>query len=399
MRSNVPATIELRTSQALAEEPVLRARSMPHAWVVADDEFGRDSAFRRSLRHDGERYLLHVPSNLAIVPLQRTHGPSTATTAGAWTEDRRSWSRFLVRDGYKEPIRVRAFSIPVLTREACEDEFTVSERLVVIEPIGKPKERRFCLTNAPDDIPLETLVRIAYARHHIEEALQTARGSRSREPRSFLLTMPRSPTKTNELGPKRVLRSSMMPITVWLRIASNAHDLLGRQTEELECQVSDLKSQAVTATTWGLSCVLLAILALLIVIAPTIAAIVFVGGSLGPRNPPRRRRDRRSHASACAVVDSAPPSRSRHGGRHGKRGSRGERAWGDSPVADDRRSDRGSAREVATAAASPLAGDPRARQPRVVVCRGRFPGSGADEAALPRDTSRAVALRAPRRVL
>ena len=91
------------------------------------------------------------------------------------TQDRRSWSQFVVREGTKGPIRVRATVVPVTTRES-DGEFGTRERLLIMEPIGRPKERRFCFTNADENVPLETLAHVAASRHHIEEALETAKG-------------------------------------------------------------------------------------------------------------------------------------------------------------------------------------------------------------------------------
>lgn len=183
-RCYVPKEVEFQTCQQIAERLVLTASSMPHSWVTADDEFGRDSEFRRSLRFYGERYLLDVPSNLRVVPCEPPAGMRSKPTAPprpllakdwADAQDKRTWAHFVVRDGQKGPIRVRAAAVPVLTRNSADDEFTARERLVVIQTMGGRRERRYCLTNAGDDVPLETLARVAASRHHIEEALETAK--------------------------------------------------------------------------------------------------------------------------------------------------------------------------------------------------------------------------------
>lgn len=185
VRCDVPEEVGFRTCQQIAEHLVLTASSMPHSWLGADDEFGRDSEFRRSLRFYGERYVLDVPSNIRVVPRESPgmrKGPADAPprplSAKAWADaqDKRTWAQFVVRDGQKGPIRVRAAVVPVLTRHSHETEFTERERLVVIQTMAGKRERRYCLTNAGDDVPLETLARVAASRHHIEEALETAKG-------------------------------------------------------------------------------------------------------------------------------------------------------------------------------------------------------------------------------
>jgi hypothetical protein len=58
-------TLQLLSTVAL--EPIEQHRAvLPRTWVVGDDEFGRSTLFRRSLRDTGERYLLAVPSNTLV---------------------------------------------------------------------------------------------------------------------------------------------------------------------------------------------------------------------------------------------------------------------------------------------------------------------------------------------
>jgi SRSO17 transposase len=75
-RAGVPKEVRFRTRHALALEmlnengPVL-----PHAWVAGDDEMGRSSGFRQSLRDRKEQYLLAVPSNTLVRDLGATPPP------------------------------------------------------------------------------------------------------------------------------------------------------------------------------------------------------------------------------------------------------------------------------------------------------------------------------------
>ena len=192
-KCHVPADVVFQTCTDMAERQVLAARSMPHGWIAGDDEYGRDSKLRRILRFHRERYVLDVPSNTRVLPrvskvadalvgglrpAAAPTAPEKPLTAKQWADtlDRRTWARFVVREGQKGPLRVRAACVPVLTRPSDQCEFTEKERLVVIETLGRKRERRYCLAHAADATPLETLVRVAASRHHIEEALETAKG-------------------------------------------------------------------------------------------------------------------------------------------------------------------------------------------------------------------------------
>ena len=119
-KAGVPKEIRFRTRHELALEMLdERGPSLPHAWVVGDDEMGRCSWFRAELRWRGECYLLAVPSNTSVRDLAaadpayggRGHRPRTPFTrvdrwCAALAEE--AWQTIEVRDGEKGPLTVQA---------------------------------------------------------------------------------------------------------------------------------------------------------------------------------------------------------------------------------------------------------------------------------------------------
>ena len=184
-KCHVPKTVKFRNSWEIALDLLDQAKNVPHAWIVADDEFGRPAEFRKRLRKRVERYALDVPSNTLV----RLIRPSSRPSAGAlrsrrpdrmradeWARTRPSgaWVRVLVRDGTKEPHFVLATSVEVQARY--KNKWGDRERLVVTKTIGPNPEYNYVLSNAPAEIPIGTIVCARGTRHAVEELIARAKG-------------------------------------------------------------------------------------------------------------------------------------------------------------------------------------------------------------------------------
>ena len=71
---HVPDDVTFQEKWRLALTQWERCRTLPHAWVTADDEFGRVTEFRQTLRRGGEQYVLDVPCNTLIRDLEAAAG-------------------------------------------------------------------------------------------------------------------------------------------------------------------------------------------------------------------------------------------------------------------------------------------------------------------------------------
>ena len=65
-KCHVPTKVKYQTKWQIALELLERNDAVPHAWVTADDEFGRATEFRAALRQRGEAYVLDVPCNTLV---------------------------------------------------------------------------------------------------------------------------------------------------------------------------------------------------------------------------------------------------------------------------------------------------------------------------------------------
>lgn len=171
-KCHVPDDIGFETAWEIAADLVERSKTLPHAFVVGDDEFGRASEFRDLLTERGEKYVLDVPANTLV---RSRGGEWMQATQWAKSRGKGSWYRCHVRDGERGPIFVEAIVADVQTKR--DGRIGPWERLLVIRSLDKVPEWRFCLTNAPrESASLGELVRAAGGRHEIEEVFARAKG-------------------------------------------------------------------------------------------------------------------------------------------------------------------------------------------------------------------------------
>jgi SRSO17 transposase len=184
-KCHVPTDVEFATKLELARQMIEANRAvLPHTWVVGDDEFGRSTAFRRSLRSIGERYLLAVPSNTLVRDLQAQPPPyrgfgkrplAPFVRVDKWCANLppEAWTQIEVRDGDKGPLVVHVAKTRVLAiteRAHPESE----EMLVVIRRVEEDGQviHDYCLSNGEPETPLGEFARVAKARGRIEQCLQ-----------------------------------------------------------------------------------------------------------------------------------------------------------------------------------------------------------------------------------
>ena len=98
---------------------------LPHGSLASDDEMGQPYRFRR-LAASGERHLLAVPSNTAILDLPTDPPVSSGLehrfqrpwqNLAAWSQalEAEVWQRIDVRDGNKRPLVVKVVKRRVVT--------------------------------------------------------------------------------------------------------------------------------------------------------------------------------------------------------------------------------------------------------------------------------------------
>lgn len=176
-KAKVPAQERYQTQPELARQMVERlAASLPFAWVLADDEFGKVKAFRDRCFELGKSYVVDVPSTTAVVRVKkggRLGKKCFSAKELVRSRPKAEWQELWVRDAEKGPLEVRALALPVVTERPRGGR--VKETLLVLETLDGA-QRWYCLARTQQAASLEELVRRARQRHHIEQVFAEAKG-------------------------------------------------------------------------------------------------------------------------------------------------------------------------------------------------------------------------------
>lgn len=179
-KTGVPKEVVYKETWEIFLDQVDECKDVPHAWVVADSEFGRVYQCRKGLRQRKERYVVDVRNDMLIRDL-RAKPPKRKGNRGphpkqpwqsiqAWTESQPQtvWTRFEIRAGEKGPLLVEAAETQVQTRD--DKRVGEQERLVVIRTVNNPEAKTwYTLSNAEESVPLAEVVG-GHAQRHWEEA-------------------------------------------------------------------------------------------------------------------------------------------------------------------------------------------------------------------------------------
>jgi SRSO17 transposase len=180
VQGHVPDHVVFQTKLDIGLDLVERCATLPHGWVLGDDEFGRSVAFRLALRRRHERYLLDVPSNTLVRDLEErsANGRKPAferVSDWAARQPARRWRKVVVRDGEKGRQVVRALEALVQTKDE-DGGVGRSERLVVVRPVDHDGETTYALTSDLRQTALVNLVRLKHRRPQVEQLFQEAKG-------------------------------------------------------------------------------------------------------------------------------------------------------------------------------------------------------------------------------
>jgi SRSO17 transposase len=125
---HVPPEVRYHTRQEQCVEMLdAWGNQVPHGWVTGDDELGRHTQFRSTLRERGERYVLGVPCTTTMrdleAPLPKSPGrgrrpkaPWPSVTAWRQSLPADAWTHLTVRDGEKGPVEIEMVRRRVQTR-------------------------------------------------------------------------------------------------------------------------------------------------------------------------------------------------------------------------------------------------------------------------------------------
>ena len=180
-----------RSETELALQMLQQAQARGHlvaAWVTGDDAFGKSPEFRDAVAAAGFRYVLEVPGETPVWPLEPTWETSAYRGKGRPPEPRpvaaerqavreralalppEAWREITVAEGTQGP---RTYHFAAERLRETRDGAPGKVLWVVYRQNLDGREPRFYFAHAPQDTPLATLAWVASARWPIETELET----------------------------------------------------------------------------------------------------------------------------------------------------------------------------------------------------------------------------------
>lgn len=193
-QTRVPPELEYRAQNEIAIDLLRRVRENGHVhfdWVTADAHYGDDGNLLDALEADGQRYLLEIRADKTFwtvdpnqeIPAyggsgrpptrpRRDQVKSAAAIAEAIASDQ--WRALNLRDGAKGPVayefaRVRLWSV------RHRDPGPAAWLLVRRSLDKKNAEIKYYVSNADEQMPLETMALVSGARWRVEEYFEEAK--------------------------------------------------------------------------------------------------------------------------------------------------------------------------------------------------------------------------------
>jgi SRSO17 transposase len=170
--AGVPRKVRFQKNWQLALAEISRCRAvLPHAWILADDHYGKVIVFRDTLHKWGEQYLLDVPCDRLVL---RQNGEKVRVDRLAASLAPSEFQRVRTRDGKKGPIEVEAYrEVVTPIRHVPRQGPMRPEVLLVLRHADGTLSFHF--SNA-ERVTTATLAKAAAMRHFVEEILETAKG-------------------------------------------------------------------------------------------------------------------------------------------------------------------------------------------------------------------------------
>jgi SRSO17 transposase len=180
-KTRVPADVTFQTKPQIARqllERALASGTVKFDWIVADENYGRSGEWLDGLEASGQRYVVEVPVSTSFAispPKQRTPDETVHQAREIATHlPASAWQALALREGAKGPLafefaRVRVFA--VRHRRIAGPCWLLLRRGLEVDA-----KIQYYVSNAGEEVPLETLALLTGTRHKVEEFFEDAKG-------------------------------------------------------------------------------------------------------------------------------------------------------------------------------------------------------------------------------
>ena len=148
---------------------------VPYRAITADAAYGGNLTFLRGLEVRGKPYVVEVPCDFGVQLSRRTDAPVERADAVIHRQPKRTWQTICWGPGSEGPLRKKF--VRVRCWRASADGRGVYGWLIGERPArGQTGDWKYYFSNLGPQVSLRTQVRVAHARHHIEQFYQEAKG-------------------------------------------------------------------------------------------------------------------------------------------------------------------------------------------------------------------------------
>lgn len=194
--AKIPDDVVYRPKGAIALDLLKRAREdgVQLRWITADEFYGRSKEFRDTVSDSGMNYVVEIPSNLTgwariprVIPAgtrlpsgRRSRAPRVAAgekaarpVARLWKRGGPSWTTYRVKDTQKGP---EVWHVRETRFYPKDGDIPGRESRLIIAVHALSGEVKYFLSDAGADVPLKTLLYVAFSRWHVERLFEDGKG-------------------------------------------------------------------------------------------------------------------------------------------------------------------------------------------------------------------------------
>jgi SRSO17 transposase len=201
--AGIPDDVVYRPKWQIALAQVRRAlgNGVRFSWLTFDEGYGGKPPFLRGLEALGQNYVAEIPVSFVVwtqppevlyrehardrqqgrprkLPRLKVRNTPACEVRNVLAHSpklrRVPWIRYRVKEGQKGPMVWEAKCIPVWMKD--EQGLPVGPyRLLITRHVLKPEEVKFFLSNAPEGVPVETLLLVAFSRWRIERLFEDSK--------------------------------------------------------------------------------------------------------------------------------------------------------------------------------------------------------------------------------
>jgi SRSO17 transposase len=186
--AGIPDDVGYRPKWRIAADQVESAigNGVRFAWVTFDEDYGKAPAFWFELDRLGQRAIGEVPANFHCWPSWPRYRSKQAAHASKRVDNvcrfspafrEREWKRVHVKDTTRGPMiwEIKAARVHLVDSSTNPSQPTDRQYWLIVARNPSTKEYKYFVSNAPKKAKLDDMLRVAFARWHVEMWFERAK--------------------------------------------------------------------------------------------------------------------------------------------------------------------------------------------------------------------------------